>query len=74
MRIREQIAQQAVHALRGLQDVAHEIGAVAIQLSLIAPVQQLGIADDHTNGLTQIVRNSIGELPELFVMALLLGE
>ena len=74
MRIREQIGQQAVHALRRLQDVAHEFEAVAIQLSLIAPVQQLGVADDHANRLAQIVRNGIGELPELFVMPLLLGE
>ena len=74
MGIREQIAQQAVHALGSLQDVAHEFGPVAIQLGLIAPVQQLGVADDHANGLTQIVRDGIGELPELFVMAFLFGD
>ena len=47
---------------------------VAVQLSLIAPVQQLAVADDHANRLPQIVRHGISELPELFVMALLFGK
>ncbi len=55
MGIGEQIAQKSIHALCGFEDITHEIHAVAIQLALIAPIQQLGIAYDHANRLAQIM-------------------
>src|ERR1700691_4886495 len=71
--IAQQIVDQALHTIGAFNGEADELVGVAVELVLVAALQQLAIARHHAQRLLQIVRGHIGELLEFGVGALQFG-
>src|SRR5918999_4712864 len=52
-RVGEEILDQLLHARRALEDVRHELARVAVELRLVAPAEELGVARHHAQRLLQ---------------------
>ena len=68
-RIGQQVLDQPLHAVGPVHGEGDELVGVGVQLSLVAPGEQLRVAGHHPQRLLQIVRGDVGELPQLLVGA-----
>ena len=68
--IGQQILDQPLHAARAVDREGDELVGIGVELALVPPGQQLGVARHHPQRLLQVVRRDVGELPQLLVRAI----
>ena len=68
-RIGQDVVDHALHAHGTVDRESHEFPGIGIELVGQTLLQQLHVADDHAQGLLQVVRGNIGELLEFRVGA-----
>ncbi|HEX8244749.1 MAG TPA: hypothetical protein VF541_14680 [Longimicrobium sp.] len=72
-RVGQQVVDQRLHAGGAVHRVGDEAVGLLVQLSVVAPGQELRVAGDHAQRLLQVVRGHVGEALQLGVAALQLG-
>ena len=69
-RVGQQVLDQTLHAAGAVDGEGDELVGVRVQLALVAPGQQLGIAGHHAQRLLQVVGGDVGKLSQFLIRAI----
>lgn len=72
-RVFEQALDELLHAHGAIHSEAHEVLRVIVELVVVTPRDELGVARDHPQRLLQVMRGDVGELFQLLVRARQIG-